>query len=83
MICQRTTWGATHQNLAIVSARCEVAPVGAEADSELVENIRGEHTLFECGSKGRMERQEVSTHHEISPVAMSCIYAETMHAVAR
>jgi hypothetical protein len=52
MLCRRTTWGTTHPDLAIVSARCEVAPVGAEADLELVESVMGEHTLFECEWRG-------------------------------
>jgi hypothetical protein len=54
MLCQRTTWGTTHRNLAIVSAHCEVAPVGAEADVG-ERSDRGEHTLFEWGSVGERE----------------------------
>jgi hypothetical protein len=71
-------------DLAIESARCEVAPVGAEAN--LGEESDSEHTLFECGSAGEREESRggsTTTHHVISPVAVSYICAEPMVPVAR
>jgi hypothetical protein len=52
MLCQQTTWGTTHPDLAIERSRCEVAPVGAEADLELGESAMGELTWFECEWRG-------------------------------
>jgi hypothetical protein len=54
MVCQRTTWGTAHPNLVIVGARCQGAPVGAEADVGSEESVMVELTLFEWGSAGEM-----------------------------
>jgi hypothetical protein len=57
MICQQMTWGITHPNLAIVSARCEVAPIGAEAhavDVKVVGVVIDKHTGASVVSAGEM-----------------------------
>jgi hypothetical protein len=57
MICQQMTWGTMHPDLAINAAHCEVAPVGAEAqtvDDEVESGVMIEDTLSE-GGKGRCD----------------------------
>jgi hypothetical protein len=55
------TWGTTHSDLVIGAARCEVAPVGAEAhaaDGEVESGVMiDKHTLFECGKAGEMRAE--------------------------
>jgi hypothetical protein len=55
------TWGTTHHNLAIKSARCEVVPIRAEAhtlDDEVVGSVIDKHTGASMVSRSEEDGRE-------------------------